>query len=294
MNATVHEGGHRLANYAKTAMLLAALTALALLVGAQFGTHGLVWAAVLVGVMNVGSYWFSDKIALALNGARPLAPGQLPEVEQLVAELAQRAQIPMPRLYVIPTASPNAFATGRNPQHAAVAVTAGILQILDARELRGVLAHELSHVVNRDTLISTIAGTLAGVISFAARSLFWLGGGLLGGGGRDDDRRGGALAELGVMLVAPLVALLLQLAVSRSREYGADASGAALCDDPEALASALGKLERGVQRHPDTTAPATSHLFIVNPLSATSLRHLFSTHPPTPERIRRLLAMAGR
>lgn len=290
MSAIAHSGGHRLANYAKTAMLLAALTALTLVVGAQFGSNGLAYALLIVAVMNVGSYWFSDRIALAMNGARPLERGQLPEVERIVAELAHRASIPMPRLYVIPSPSPNAFATGRNPEHAAVAVTAGILQILDERELRGVLAHELSHVVNRDTLISTVAGTLAGVISFVARSIFWLGGGFLGGG-RDDDRRGNAFAELGVMLVAPLVALLLQMAVSRSREYGADASGAELCDDPEALASALAKLERGVMRYPDTAAPATSHLFIVNPLSGSSLRHLFSTHPPTEERIRRLRAM---
>ena len=291
MAALAHTAGHRAANYLKTAALMAALTALALVVGnAIGGARGLTLAAVLVGAMNFGSYWWSDKVALALNGARPLAPGQLPEVERIVAELAQRAQIPMPRLYVVPTESPNAFATGRNPQHAAVAVTAGILRILDERELRGVLAHELSHVVNRDTLISTIAGTLAGVISFAARSLFWFGGVMLGGG--DDQRRRNPLAEFGVMLVAPIVALLLQMAVSRSREYGADASGAQLCDDPESLASALEKLERGVQRIPDVASPATSHLFIVNPLSGSSLRHLFSTHPPTIERVRRLLAMA--
>ena len=291
MSTLAHVPAHRAANYAKTAMLMAALTALALVVGQQFaGGRGLWFAAIFIGLMNLGSFWFSDKVALALNGARPVPPGGLPEVERILAELAAQARIPVPKLFLIPSPSPNAFATGRNPQHAAVAVTAGILQLLDARELRGVLAHELSHVVNRDTLISTIAGTLAGLISFAARSLFWFGGLMLGGG--DGERRRNPLAELGVVLVAPIVALLLQLAVSRSREYGADASGAQLCDDPEALASALSKLERGVQMRPDASSPATSHLFIVNPLSGTSLRRLFSTHPPTEERIRRLLAAA--
>ncbi|MBS2030297.1 MAG: M48 family metalloprotease [Deltaproteobacteria bacterium] len=292
MTALAHSSGHRAANYAKTAMLMAALTALALVVGAKLGgSSGLILAALFIGGTNLVSYWFSDRIALALNRAQPVPPGELPEVERIVTELATRAQIPVPKLYVIPTGSPNAFATGRNPEHAAVAVTAGILDLLDARELRGVLAHELSHVVNRDTLISTVAGTMAGLISFLARSIFWLGGAMLGGGG--DRRRGGGLAELGVILVAPLVALLLQLAVSRSREFGADASGAELCDDPQALASALAKLENGVRRIPDATAPATSHLFIVNPLSGTSLRSLFSTHPPTQERIRRLLGQGA-
>jgi len=291
MTALAHTHGHKAANYAKTAMLMAGLTALALLVGSKLGgPQGLILAAVIIGVTNLVSFWFSDRIALALNRAQPVPPGSLPEVERIVSELAARANIPVPKLYVVPTQSPNAFATGRNPQHAAVAVTAGILDLLDERELRGVLAHELSHVINRDTLISTVAGTMAGMISFLARSLFWFGGAMLSGGRDGDRRRGGGFAELGVMLVAPIVALLLQMAVSRSREYGADASGAELCDDPRALASALAKLENGVRQLPDSTAPATSHLFIVNPLSGTSLRALFSTHPPTQERIRRLLA----
>jgi heat shock protein HtpX len=293
MTTAVSHPGHRFANYAKTAMLLALLTAFTLWAGEHFaGSQGLVWATGLVLVMNGLSYWFSDRIALALNGAQPVSREQLPEVYEIVEELAARAEIPVPRVFVIPAAAPNAFATGRNPKHAAVAVTEGILQILDRRELRGVLAHELSHVVNRDTLISTVAGTLAGVVSYLARAIFWFGGAFLTGGGDRDRRRGNGLAELGMAIVAPLVALLLQMAVSRSREFGADESGAALAGDPDALASALAKLERGVQRYPGEAAPATSHLFIVNPLSAGAFRALFSTHPPTEERIRRLREMS--
>lgn len=284
---------HSLGNYLKTAVLLAGLTALALAVGQWLGgARGLLYAGVFVVLMNFVSYWFSDRIALAVHGAQPLDRAQAPWVYESVERLTARAGLPMPRLYLIPTYTPNAFATGRNPEHAAVAVTTGILELLDRRELEGVLAHELSHVRNRDTLISTVAATLAGVITQAARMLFWFGGALVRN--RDDDRDSGmsGLEQLGLLLVAPIAATLLQLAVSRSREYGADATGAALCGDPDALADALEKLERGVEVHPYDRAPATAHLFIVNPLSGQGVLKLFSTHPPLEERIQRLRAMA--
>jgi heat shock protein HtpX len=281
----------RLGNYAKTAVLLAALTALCLGVGQWVGgPRGLMCAGVFVLVMNFVSYWFSDRIALAIHRAQPLDRNQVPWLYEMVEDLARRANIPTPPLYLIPVATPNAFATGRNPAHAAVAVTSGILELCDRRELRGVLAHELSHVTNRDTLTSTVAATLAGVITHAVQMLFWFGGTFLGGSD-DREERGGGLATLGLLLVAPLAATLLQLAVSRSREYEADASGAALTGDPDALADALAKLERGAQVLPYDRAPATAHLFIVNPLSGGAVLSLFSTHPPIEERIRRLRAM---
>jgi heat shock protein HtpX len=274
-------------------VLLAGLTALFLFVGERLGgAQGLLIAGLLVGVMNFVSYWFSDRIALALHGAQQLGPGDLPWLHQMVESLARRAGLPTPRLYVINTPTPNAFATGRNPEHAAVAVTSGILNILDQRELSGVLAHELSHVKNRDTLISTIAATLAGIISHAAQMAFWFGGLFLGGRDRDEDDRGSALGTLGLLIVAPIVAMLLQLAISRSREYGADAMGATLAGDPDALADALAKLEMGAARIPYNRAPATAPLFIVNPLSGGGVLALFSTHPPMEERIRRLRLMA--
>ncbi|WP_414640694.1 zinc metalloprotease HtpX [Archangium sp.] len=285
--------GHRLGNALKTTVLLAGLTALMLFVGERLGgPQGLVVAGFFVVVMNFGSYWFSDRIALAMHGAQPLEYAEAPWLHQMVERLAARAGMPKPKLYLLPTRTPNAFATGRNPEHAAVAVTAGILDILDQRELEGVLAHELAHVKNRDTLIGTVAATLAGVISYAAQMLFWFGGSLLS---RDDDEEGlgHALGNLGVLLVAPIAATLLQLAVSRSREYGADATGAELCGDPDALANALLKLERGAELMPYDRAPATSHLFIVNPLSGGAIMGLFSTHPPIPERVRRLREMGA-
>jgi heat shock protein HtpX len=289
-NAPRLRGGHRLGNYLKTAILLAGLTALALTVGQRLGgPTGLAYAGLFVVVMNFVSYWFSDRIALAMNGARPLPPDQLPWLHELVRDLARRAGMPMPRLYVIATATPNAFATGRNPQHAAVAVTEGILQLCDQRELAGVLAHELSHVRNRDTLISTVAATMAGIITHAVQMLFWFGGAFLGGRDRDEES---PLVTLGLLLVAPLAAMLLQLAVSRSREYGADESGATLMGDPDALADALEKLEHGVDRLPFNHSPATAHLWVVNPLRGGGALRLFSTHPPTEERVRRLRAMA--
>jgi heat shock protein HtpX len=281
----------RLGNYAKTAVLLAALTALCLGVGQWVGgPRGLMLAGVFVLVMNFVSYWFSDRIALAIHRAQPLDRSQAPWLYEMVEDLARRANIPTPPLYLIPVATPNAFATGRDPAHAAVAVTSGILELCDRRELRGVLAHELSHVKNRDTLTSTVAATLAGVITHAVQMLFWFGGAFLGGS-EDREERGGGLATLGLLLVAPLAATLLQLAVSRSREYEADASGAALTGDPDGLADALAKLKRGAEVLPYDRAPATAHLFIVNPLSGGAVLSLFSTHPPIEERIRRLRAM---
>lgn len=288
-------GWHRLGNALKTTVLLAGLTALVLLIGQKLGgPRGLALAGFFVVVMNFVSYWFSDRIALAMHGAQPLPREQAPWLHDMVEELAAKARMPKPKIYLLPTRAPNAFATGRNPQHAAVAVTVGIMEILDRRELRGVLAHELGHVANRDTLIGTVAATLAGVISYAAQMLFWFGGSMLS---RSDDDEGGlaeTLSSLGLLLVAPIAATLLQLAVSRSREYGADATGAELSGDPEALASALLKLERGAELMPYDRAPASSHLFIVNPLSGRAVMALFSTHPPIPERVRRLREMGGR
>jgi len=284
-------GMRQLGNYLKTAVLLAGLTALMLAIGQRLGgSTGLVIAGVLVAAMNFGSWWFSDRIALAINGAKPLPYESAPWLHEMLRRLAARAKVPVPKLYLMPMATPNAFATGRDPAHAAVAVTTGILEVLDRRELEGVLAHELAHVVNRDTLISTIAATIAGVITQVAQMLFWFGGSLL----RSDDEEegGGMFAQLGVLIVAPIAATLLQLAVSRSREYAADETGAQLTGDPHALADALARLQSGNQAMPYDRAPATAHLFIVNPLSGGAVMGLFSTHPPMEERVRRLRAMA--
>jgi heat shock protein HtpX len=280
-------------NYLKTAVLMAALMGLALAVGEWLGgAQGMLWAGGLTLVMNFVSYWFSDRIALAMNGARPLDPNEVPWLQRMLERLCQQAGLPVPKLYIIPSPAPNAFATGRNPEHAAVAVTQGILGLLQPEELEGVLAHELSHVKNRDTLISTVAASMAGLITMGVRMLFWFGGAFAGGRGGDRDDRPNALVQLGLLLVAPLAATLLQLAISRSREYGADASGAALTKDPDALANALSRLEEGVTRMPDDRAPATAPLFIVNPLSGSGVLGLFSTHPPLEERIKRLRQMA--
>ncbi|MCP3165719.1 zinc metalloprotease HtpX [Myxococcus qinghaiensis] len=293
----LHGGGgwHRLGNALKTTVLLAGLTALVLVIGQRLGgAQGLMFAGFFAVVMNFGSYWFSDKIALAIHGAQPLPYEQAPWLHQMVEKLATRAGMPKPKVYILPTRAPNAFATGRSPKHAAVAVTAGIMDILDQRELEGVLAHEIGHVRNRDTLIGTVAATLAGIISYAAQMLFWFGGSMLSRSDDDEGGIGGAFANLGLLLVAPIAATLLQLAVSRSREYGADATGAELSGDPDALADALLKMERGAEVMPYDRAPATSHLFIVNPLHRGGVMALFSTHPPIPERVRRLRAMSAR
>jgi heat shock protein HtpX len=276
-------------NGMKTAVLLAALTGLMLFVGdAIGGRQGLTMALVVAGVMNFVSFFWSDKIVLKAYGAQPVGPQDAPDLHAIVQDLAQKAGIPMPRLYVIPDQALNAFATGRSPSHAAVAATAGILKALSRQELQGVLAHELSHVLNRDTLISTVAATLAGAIGFVARSAMFF-----GGGRRSDDRDGGsALGGLVALIVAPLAAMLIQMAVSRSREYEADASGARLVGYPDGLAGALRKLQAAAPRIPLQGAqPATAHLFIVNPLSGRSLMNMFSTHPPLEERIERLMSM---
>jgi len=281
-----------MSNALKTTLLLGLLTGLVLWIGQYFGgSHGLVIALVFAAVMNLGSYWFSDRIVLAMYGARPLSEENAPDLFRVVRELAAAAQMPMPRVYLIPSDSPNAFATGRSPEHAAVAVTEGILRLLTLDELRGVLAHELSHVKNRDTLISAVAATLAGVVLWIANMAKWAA--IFGGMRRDErDNEGGALGLLLMIIVAPLAATLIQLAISRSREYQADATGARLSHAPGSLAAALEKIAVASGRIPLPAGPATAHLWIVNPLRGNWLASLFSTHPPIDERIRRLRAMA--
>lgn len=283
-------------NTLKSVFFLALLTALLVLVGRLLGgTSGMVLAFGLALVMNFGSYWFSDRIALSMAGAREVSPEEAPELHRMVEEIAYLSRMPKPRVYHIPSPSPNAFATGRDPNHAAIAVTDGIMQLLDRRELSGVLAHELAHVRNRDTLIAAIAATIAGAISMLANMAQWAM--IFGGFGRSDDDEqgaGGLVGGLLMIIVAPIIAMIIQLAVSRSREYEADATGARLMHDPLALASALEKLERGTAIRPMVGAnPAASHMFIVNPFSATNMAKLLSTHPPIEDRIRRLRKMAG-
>jgi heat shock protein HtpX len=272
----------------KTTLLLGTLTGLFLVVGQALGGRGgMTIALVLAAVMNLVSLFWSDKIVLSMYGAKPVGREEAPDLYAIVEKIAQKAGIPMPRLYVIPDAALNAFATGRSPSHAAVAATAGILRALNREELEGVLAHELSHVLNRDTLVSTVAATLAGAISNLAHFAYFM-----PVGSRDDDDRGGPLGGLLALILAPIAAMLIQLAVSRSREYGADASGARLVGYPDGLISALRKLQTAAGRIPMRAAdPATAHLFIVNPLSGRSLAGLFSTHPPVEQRIERLLAL---
>jgi heat shock protein HtpX len=280
-------------NNVKTFVLLVALSALLVWVGAAFGgRQGATLALVVTGAMNIGAYWFSDRMILARYGAKPVTEAEAPELYGIAAELAQRDGMPMPRVYVIPSESPNAFATGRSPSHAAIAATVGILRILDRDELRAVLAHELSHVKHRDTLISSVAATLAGAITWLASMARW---GMLFGGGRDSNDRGtNPLTLLVVTIFAGLGATLIQLAVSRSREYEADAGGARLVGDGEALARALEKLDAASRAVPMDASPATAHLFIVNPLAgargsaASVFARMFGTHPPTAERIARL------
>jgi heat shock protein HtpX len=280
-------------NTMKTTFLLALMTVLIILIGrALGGQQGMVLAFVLAGVMNLGSYWFSDRIVLAMYRAQEVSPQENPGIHQIVSELAQNAGIPKPRVYIIEDDSPNAFATGRNPQHAVVAVTTGIMRILSREELRGVLAHELSHVKNRDILIGSIAATMAGAIMMIANMARFA---AIFGGGRSSDEEGGGGGIIGMLvltIVAPLAAMLIQMAISRSREFLADASGAQLSHNPLSLASALEKLQRASQQIPMADAkPATAHMFIVNPLSGRSLMGLFSTHPPIEERIARLRGM---
>jgi len=281
-----------MSNAFKTTLLLGALTGLLMWIGQVLGgTQGLVFALVFAEMMNFGSYWFSDRIVLATYGARPLSEEQAPDLFRVVRELATGAHMPMPRVYLIPSESPNAFATGRSPEHAAVAVTEGIMRLLSLDELRGVLAHELSHVKNRDTLISAIAATLAGVVMMIARMAQWAA--IFGGMRRDEREEGGGGLELLLMIVvAPIAAMLIQLAISRAREYEADASGARLSHAPGSLAAALQKIATASDRIPLPAGPATAHLWIVNPLRGNWLANLFSTHPPIEERIRRLRGMA--
>jgi len=273
-------------NQLKTVLLLGILSAILVGAGGALGSGALGISIVLAVVMNVGAYFFSDRIVLAMHRAQELSPAESPELHRMVAELAARAGIPMPRLYLIPEAQPNAFATGRNPEHAVVAVTSGILDVLEPRELRGVLAHELAHVKNRDILVSSIAATVAAAITSVAHAV-----GFFGIASSDEDGPSPAQSLL-LALVAPLAATLIQLGISRSREYGADASGAEISGDPEALARALEKLDQAAHAIPAPVQPGTASLFIVNPFSGTEgVLNLFSTHPSMRERIRRLRAM---
>ena len=270
-------------NTFKTAFLLTALTVVLMFFGRYFGgENGMFLALAFAIVMNFGAYFFSDKIALATYRARPVTREELPRAYAAVERLAPKMGIPMPKMYVIPTESPNAFATGRNPSHASVAVTHGILGLLNDEELEGVLAHELGHVNNRDILISSVAATIAGAVTMMARFGLFFGG----GGGR--DRRGGGLSGLLMLILAPFAAMLIQLAVSRSREYQADATGAHFTGNPYALASALQKLDAYSRRVPMQASPSTAHLFIIQPLLGMNFGNLFSTHPPIAKRIERL------
>ncbi|MCF6291563.1 MAG: zinc metalloprotease HtpX [Desulfobacterales bacterium] len=274
-------------NFVKTFMLMAALTGLLMLAGqALGGGSGLAFALVMALGMNFFAYWYSDKMALAMSKAQQVSPAQAPELHQLVAGLAQRAGLPKPRVYIIPNETPNAFATGRNPEHSAVAVTEGLLRILSREELEGVLAHELGHIKNRDILVSSIAAVMAGAISYLATMAQW--SMIFGIGGSDDDEGGGLLGMLVMMIVGPIAAALIQMAISRSREYQADAAAARISGRPEALASALRQLESYNRQRPMKVNPATAQMYIVNPLSASTMANLFSTHPPIRERIKRL------
>ncbi|MBI2495131.1 MAG: zinc metalloprotease HtpX [Candidatus Omnitrophica bacterium] len=282
-------------NVLKTGLLLSVLTVLLVFIGRLVGgPQGAMGAFVFALLINLVSYWFSDKIVLAMYRAKPLSEAEAPQVFRAVREIASRSHIPMPKLYGIPTRTPNAFATGRSPKHAAVAVTSGLLEVMSEEELKGVLAHELSHVQNRDTLVMSIAAAVAGAISMLASWARW--GLMFGGGGNRDRRSGNAAVQLAALLIiailAPIAAMLIQLAISRTREYGADETGARLTGNPHGLAGALEKLEAAVRAHPLPDAnPATAHLFIVNPLRADAIAKLFSTHPPVEERVRRLRSM---
>jgi len=268
----------------RTTILLASLTGLLVVIGALIGgPDTALMFLVLAALMNMGAYWFSDKIALAMSRAKPVSREEAPRLHEIVEELTTRAGIPMPRLYIIPQDQPNAFATGRNPKHAAVAVTRGILQLLSEDELRGVLAHELAHVRNRDILISSVAATIAGAITYLGYMLLWFGG--------DDDSPLGLVGALAMVLLAPIAASIIQLAISRQREYSADATGAEICGNPESLASALLRLEEGAKAIPMEVNQASEPLYIVKPFSGGGFAKLFSTHPPIEDRVRRLRQM---
>jgi heat shock protein HtpX len=268
----------------RTTILLASLTGLLVVIGALIGgPDTALLFLILAAVMNMGAYWFSDKIALAMSRAKAVSREEAPRLYEIVEELTTRAGLPMPRLYIIPQDQPNAFATGRNPKHAAVAVTRGILQLLSEDELRGVLAHELAHVRNRDILISSVAATIAGAITYLGYMLLWFGG--------DDDSPLGLIGALAMVLLAPIAASIIQLAISRQREYSADATGAEICGNPESLASALLRLEEGAKAIPMEVNQASEPLYIVKPFSGGGFAKLFSTHPPIEDRVRRLRQM---
>ena len=278
-------------NNLKTTLLLAGLTGLLLAIGDVWaGRNGLMFALVLAAVFNLGSYFFSDKIALKMSRAQPISREEGPRIYQIVERLAAKANIPLPKIYMIPTDSPNAFATGRNPNHASVAVTRGILEICDDQEIEGVLAHELGHVRNRDILISAVVATLAGAITMIARMAYYAEMFGFGGGGGRSDRRGGALSAIAMLILAPFAAMLIQLAISRSREYEADHTGAEITGNPMALARALDKIDKWSKKVPMQVAPSMAHLYCAQPLTAGQfMGSLFSTHPPIPKRIERLI-----
>jgi len=286
-------------NRLKTTMLLATLTGLLLFVGRALGGHdGVIIAFIVALLMNGAAYWFSDTIALSLAGAREVSSVEAPMLYRLVAQLAGRAQIPMPRVYIVESEAPNAFATGRNPAHGVVAVTTGLLRILDRDELAAVIAHELGHIKNRDTLISAVAATVAGAVTMLANMVQWalmFGGHAVGVSGSDEEDDGGVAGLVGgliMILLAPIAATLIQLAISRTREFSADAAGARIVGNPLALASALRKLERWSMRLPMRIDPSAAHMYIVNPLHGGAIASLFRTHPPTEQRIARLEQLA--
>jgi heat shock protein HtpX len=281
-------------NSFKTVLLLGGLTGMFLLIGSAIGGQtGMIMAFLLAVFMNMGAWWFSDKLALRMNGAREVSHAEAPALHQMVEQLALRAQLPKPRVYIIESDMPNAFATGRSPSKGAVAVTTGIMQMLDRNELAGVIAHELAHIKNRDTLIASVAATVAGAIALLADIVMW--GFIFSGFGSSDEEEGGGIGEIVggflTLMLAPIGALLIQMAISRSREYSADATGAEILGDPLPLASALEKLERGVIMQPTTVSPAASHLFIVNPVLG-GIDSLFRTHPKTEKRVAALRMMA--
>ncbi|MFZ2499269.1 MAG: zinc metalloprotease HtpX [Methanosarcina sp.] len=282
-------------NMLKTTVLLAALTGLLVLIGDYFGgTGGMIIAFLFAVILNFGSYWYSDKIVLKMYRAKEVSPAEAPNLHKIVDGLVMKARLPKPKVYIVESAMPNAFATGRNPEHAAVAATTGILELLSFEEMEGVLAHELAHVKNRDTLISAIAATLAGVVTMLANMAQWAA--IFGGFGSRDDDNGGIVGLIAMAIVAPIAATLIQLAISRSREFAADAEGASISRKPWALASALEKLEYGNSHYKPSVSDvqakeSSAHMFIVNPLKGGAIRSLFSTHPVTEERVKRLRAM---
>jgi heat shock protein HtpX len=282
-------------NMLKTTVLLAALTGLLVLIGDYFGgTGGMIIAFLFAVILNFGSYWYSDKIVLKMYGAREVSPAESPNLHRIVDGLAMKAKLPKPKVYIVESGMPNAFATGRDPKHAAVAVTTGILNLLSNEEIEGVLAHELAHVMNRDTLISAVTATIAGVITMLATMAQWAA--IFGGFGSRDDDNGGIIGLIAMIILAPLAATLIQLAISRSREYAADEEGAIICRKPWALADALEKLEYGNSNFKPRISDvqpkeSSAHMFIVNPLKGGMIQSLFSTHPVTNERVKRLRAM---